>query len=325
MYLDFIKNNYEDKEPSQRVAYIARDKTALSEIVQDKISKTVEQIVDRWYELDDIGYISQNEKFLDLLHEAEQLYCFGFYTGTISIIGIACEEYCKFLVDAHGIPEVKTQNERINALYENQRIDSNLKNLLHRVRKIRNDCIHYDLAFKTLDENQLKASALEIISLYKTCLLPLASNIDNSSEEKIIEEFISSKEKSFREYIFKHRNMIKKVRGLDLQISPDIENMKFTSLYYIAEIDISTDAFKEMTLVDLGRKTPAMVVIDLTLPQSEILDQLKLKEGNLMVATIISSVSAIGQTEEWHLLKIEDICKTTFNIDEINNFDFTSI
>lgn len=325
MYLDFIKNNYEDKEPSQREAYIARDKTALSEILQDKISKIVEQIVDRWYELDDIGYIPQNEKFLDLLHEAEQTYCFGFYTGTISIIGIACEEYCKFLIDTHGILEVKTQNERINVLYEKQKIDSNLKNLLHRVRKIRNDCMHYDLAFKTLDENQLKASALEMISLYKTCLLPLASDIDDSSEEKIIEEFISSKEKNFREYIFKHRNMIKKVRGLDLQISPDIENMKFTSLYYIAEIDISTDAFKEMTLLDLGRTTPSMVVIDLTLPQSKILDQLKLKEGNLMVATIISSVSAIGQTEEWHLLKIEDICKTTFNLDEINNFDFTSI
>ena len=67
-----------------RQAYIDRDKKALISIVQEKIAQNAEKIVERWYKLSDIGFLPQEEKFLDLLKEAEQLYSFGFYTGTIA-------------------------------------------------------------------------------------------------------------------------------------------------------------------------------------------------------------------------------------------------
>ena len=91
MYIDYLKNDYSDKTKQDREQYITRDKKHLRGLIQERITNDIDNIVDRWYELDDIGYIPENEKFLYLLKEAEQLYGFAYYTGTISIVGIAAE------------------------------------------------------------------------------------------------------------------------------------------------------------------------------------------------------------------------------------------
>ena len=156
MYIDFIKNKYPDIPDIDRQAYIDRDKKALISIVQEKIAQNAEEIVERWYKLSDIGFLPQEEKFLDLLKEAEQLYSFGFYTGTIAVVGIACEEYCRYLVAKHKLADVKTQEKRIDKLYQDGVITSDIKDALHTVRKLRNDCMHYNISFKQLDENELE-------------------------------------------------------------------------------------------------------------------------------------------------------------------------
>lgn len=79
MYIDFIKNNYPDIPENKRQAYIDRDKKALAGVIQEKIAQSAKDIVERWYKLSDIGFLAQQEKFLDLLKEAKQLYSFGFY------------------------------------------------------------------------------------------------------------------------------------------------------------------------------------------------------------------------------------------------------
>ena len=141
MYIDFIKNKYPDIPDIDRQAYIDRDKKALISIVQEKIAQNAEEIVERWYKLSDIGFLPQEEKFLDLLKEAEQLYSFGFYTGTVAVVGIACEEYCRYLVAKHKLADVNTQEKRIDKLYQDGVITSDIKDALHTVRKLRNDCI----------------------------------------------------------------------------------------------------------------------------------------------------------------------------------------
>lgn len=103
-------------------------------------------------------------------------------------------------------------------------------------------------------------------------------------------------------------------KDINLQISPNVENMIFVSVYYISEIDIS-EYFHEMTLIDLNNSY--QVVVDLTLPQCEMIKNLKLKEGNLITATLTSAVSSIGQTEEWLLLKIDDISRMIYNLEDI--------
>lgn len=317
MYIDFIKEDYSNKTDEERKVYIERDKKALEAIIREKIAGQARDIVDRWYQLTDIGFIKQDEKFLDLLREAEQLYCFGFYTGAIAVVGIACEEYCKQLIFEHNICDKDRQELRINLLYKNKIIDDDIRNALHSIRKIRNNCMHYNPSFKKLNETELAQRAFEMIAQYKICLKPLSSEFDDRAEEDVFSQYAAEKNKCLREYLYKHRNILSKTKGINLQIDPKTKQMCQSSIYYIDEVDIS-DGFKEMTLVDLNNPFP--VIVDLTLPQSDLIQSLGLKKGNLIVATIVSSPSCIGQTEEWLLLKIEDTFQIEFTLDEIIEF-----
>lgn len=315
MYIDYIKNDYSGKTDQEKEQYIKRDKRHLGGVIQERITNDIDNIVDRWYELDDIGYIPENEKFLYLLKEAEQLYCFAYYTGTISVVGIASEEYCRYLINRSNLTDVDKQFDRINKLADNNIFDEQMKITFHRIRCIRNDCMHYNISFKNLSENQLRNYALEMLKLYKKCLSILSVNVSVNYDE-FAEEMFASKEMTFREFIYRNRNIQKQVNNIDLQIDPKVNNLIFTSQYYIAEIDIETDVFKEMTLLDMDRGT-LPVVVDLTLPQSDMIKELRLEQGNVIIATIISTVTSIGQTEEWHLLNIRDVYREVIDMSEL--------
>jgi len=316
MYIDYLKNDYSDKNENEKSEYIKRDKKHLGALIQERITNDINNIVERWYELDDVGYIPENEKFLFLLKEAEQLYSFAYYTGTISIVGIATEEYCRYLMQKNNLSDVDKQVHRINRLADNGVVDSQLQAALHRIRRIRNDCMHYDISFKSLNNNQLKTYALEMLQLYKKCLAISAVKVDDNYES-VAEEMFASKDMTFREFIYRNRNIQKQVNNIDLQIDPKINNLIFASHYYIVEIDVKTDDFKEMTLFDMERFL--LVVVDLTLPQAEMIKSLRIEQGNVIVATLLSNVSTIGQTEEWHLLDIKDIYREVINLSELDD------
>ncbi len=315
MYIDYLKNDYSDKTEQEKEQYIKRDKRHLGGLIQERITNDIDNIVDRWYELDDVGYIPENEKFLYLLKEAEQLYCFAYYTGTISIVGIAAEEYCRCLIKKYNITDVDKQFERINKLADSNIFDEQMKSAFHRIRKIRNDCMHYNVSFKNLSDDQLKNYSLEMIQLYKKCLSISSVNV-SVNYDKLAEEMFASKETTFREFVYRNRNIQKQVNNIDLQIDPKVNNLIFTSQYYVAEIDIETDVFKEMTLFDMERGT-LPVVVDLTLPQADMIKALRLEQGNVIIATIISTVTSIGQTEEWHLLSIKDVYREVIDMSEL--------
>lgn len=218
----------------------------------------------------------------------------------------------------HNVVDVDKQFDRINKLADNGILDSSMKSAFHRIRTIRNDCMHYNVSFKNLDNNQLKSFALEMIQLYKRCLSISSVNPD-ANYDKIAEEMFTSKEMTFREFIYRNRNIQRKINNIDLQIDPGINNLIFTSKYYIAEIDIDTETFKEMTLFDVERCT-LPVVVDLTLPQAEMIKEQRLEKGNFIVATIISTVTTVGQTEEWHLLNIKDIYREVIEFAELEKY-----
>ena len=317
MYIDYLRNDYSDKGEQEKREYINRDKKHLAGLIQERITNDIDCIVDRWYELDDIGYIPENEKFLYLLKEAEQLYSFAYYTGTISIIGIAAEEYCRYLIRKYNIIDVDKQYDRINKLADNGKLTAEMKTTFHRIRSIRNDCMHYDDNFKNLNDTQLKAYALEMVQLYKSCLLISVRSLDRNCD-KVLEEMLTSKEMTFKEFIYRNRNIQRQVTGLDMQIDPQIKNLVFTSQYYVAEIDIATDAFKEMTLLDMDRGAMPLIV-DLTLPQAEMVKKLKIEEGHIIIATVMSNVTTLGQTEEWLLLNIKDIYREITDLTELSD------
>lgn len=317
MYIDYLKNDYSDKNEQEKQAYIDRDKKHLAGLIQERITNDIDCIVDRWYELDDIGCIPEDEKFLYLLKEAEQLYSFSYYTGAISIIGIAAEEYCRCLIRKYNISDVDKQYDRINRLEDHGKLTAQLKSTFHRIRVIRNNCMHYDDNFKKLSDAQLKAYALEMVQLYKSCLSLSVIQLDENCDE-ILEKMPTSKEMTFREFIYRNRNIQRQVTGLDLQIDPKVKNLVFTSQYYVLEVDISTNGFKEMTLLDMERGAMP-VVVDLTLPQAEMIEKLKLEEGHIIIATMMSNVSTLGQSEEWLLLNIMDVYREITNLTELND------
>ncbi|WP_258298176.1 hypothetical protein [Paenibacillus peoriae] len=305
MYIDFVKNDYSDKSKSEAAQHIEQDKIHLGKIIQERIRNEISEIAERWHELDDIGYYKINERFLDLLKEAENLYSFGYYIGTISVIGITSEEFCKYLTSKSNIHDSKlTQIERLKLLKSRNIISRTTFRYFNTIRTIRNDCVHFNVNFKRLSQDELRENAIKVINCYKDGLKETISP-EELPVDKILEKLISNTKLSFEDFKLRQRNIYKIKNGVDLQIAPGIKNVSFTANYYIAEIDISTNKFKEMTLFDIKRD--GIVVVDLTLPQVKMIEEMKLEVGNVILATLLSRVSSVGQSEEWFLLNIADV------------------
>jgi hypothetical protein len=129
--------------------------------------------------------------------------------------------------------------------------------------------------------------------------------VESPDVDTIAEKLLSNNELSFNEFKLRQRNINKQNNNIDIQISPEKKNLIIQSNYYIAEIDIETEHFKEMTLVEIDNG--GILVLDLTLPDVDVVLNLKLEMGNIIYATLISNVSTIGQTEEWKLLSIDGV------------------
>lgn len=315
MYIDYIKQDYSDKEVKEREKYIERDKRCLGFIIQENIANDIENIVNRYYELDDIGCIDIDERFLEILKESEQLYYMGNFVGCIATIGIIAEEYCKYLIKINNLYDTEEQYERIKFLASKKIISKKEKDALHKIRIIRNKCIHFNSEFKKLEENELKEQAIKMIKMFKDCIKVWAVN--SVKTEKVVDEFCKSRDEGIKAFVYRNRNIFKKQKGIDVQIAPGVDRLIFTSYYYIAEVDIAGNDFKEMTLVDLGRGG-IPVVVDLAIPQAEMIDRMKIQAGNIVLATLISRVSETGMTEEWQLLSVLDVYHEAISLDELD-------
>lgn len=146
MYIDFNKYDYSLIDESQRSAYIERDKVAYREILREWFNSNVDEIVERKWLIEDISYLASVSDFIRLLKETENLFEFSFYTGCIALIGISSEDFTKFLATKLGRDELvnKTQHQRINTLNKEGLITKSIYDSLDTIRKIRNDCLHYN-------------------------------------------------------------------------------------------------------------------------------------------------------------------------------------
>ncbi|PDZ28253.1 hypothetical protein CON85_12255 [Bacillus toyonensis] len=305
MYIDYIKETYSDKENEEINLYVQRDKGHLGKIILENIRNDIDNIVDRWWELEGVGYFSSNEKFLELLKEAENLYCFGNYTSCIAVIGIATEEFCRYLADNNNINSHKlNQDDRLKILKDAGSISNDTYRAFDSIRKLRNSCMHYNKRFKGLDMNVLKVEAMKTLNHYKNGIKNTVK-VESPDLDTIAKQLISNNKLSFNEFKLRQRNINKQKNDIDVQISPKQKSLIFQGNYYIAEIDIETENFKEMTLIDIDRG--CILVLDLTLPDVNIVLNLKLEVGNVIFSTLISNVSSIGLSEEWKLLSIDDV------------------
>ena len=62
-----------------------------------------------------------------------------------------------------------------------------------------------------------------------------------------------------------------------------------------------------------------LAIIDLTLLQAAGLENLKLQEGNTILASFIATVAETGLTEEWQLLNIYDTYRGIITSEEVDS------
>ena len=300
-YCDFRKI----KDTPLSATEIAADKQALVATLMADISSKKTEIVDRLYEIDDIGAIDGlDDDDVESIEEAEQLYANGCYKGCIAMCGLIAEALCKRIASNNHLSSSMDQNTRINTLCQNGYIDSSTKSLLHTIRLNRNNCIHLNTSFTSATETDRKNMALTSINSLKQVFSKLFSH--PTDVLKIIADKVSASKAVTQDQMSQIiRNSMSKVEDHNITVG-DISIMTKTIIAQILEIDIHGSNFKEMTITDFAKPFPS-VVIDLTYAQADELDNKKIQEGQILLMTIISKVSSRGMTETWHLINIDEV------------------
>lgn len=254
--------------------------------------------------------VEEEGVFSNLLKEAEELYSFGYYVGAISLIGVAAEELCKKISMKNNIViDNVTQFELINLLKKRDIISNIVKDKLHSIRKIRNKFIHGNSEEIYEKNNFLLVQSLEIIKDFKV-VLKNTFEIAELNYLDFPEKVILNQDISFIDFKYRYRNLLNE-QDIDLQFDTSVNAKVFTNFYSILDIDINSGLFKEITLFDLNSQLP--LVVDLTLPQVNEINRLKLEEQNVILASVLSKISTTGQTDEWILLDIQEVYRGKIN------------
>lgn len=316
MYFDFNKFNYKLVKTNEQKDYIQRDKKAYSEIVKQWLDNNLDEIINRKWEIEDILFFEDNSDFVKLLKEAEALYEFGFYTSCIALIGISVEDFTKYLVTEAGKNEwqSETQYNRLRLMLESNLISENSFTLMNDIRKIRNDCLHYNDNFKQKDNMILKGEALSVMNSFKSMLKisigfkeEMTLDIFEDIAKKAIDEVNDSENKyvkNFDDMIFKQRNALSQLFNLDITVKPGTDLVSRESYYIIEEVDLS---FMEITLIDTANGFP--VFIDLSEKNIAQIKEMELVKNSLVYAALTSTVDGFGQTAAWTLTRIKKLSR----------------
>ncbi|GGA15085.1 hypothetical protein [Okeania sp. KiyG1] len=315
MYIDFNKYDYSLIDESERSLYIERDKAAYREIILEWFNSKVDEIVERKWLIEDLQYLASVSDFIKLLKEAENLFELGFYTGCIALTSISVEDFTKFLATQLGVEKLvdKTQFERIKGLKKEGLIKEDIYDSLDLIRKIRNDCLHYNQYFNKKANDELKSDAIEVLNLFKKILQELIGfpstpevKIDNFTKvlEEAAKQFMSENNesvKNFEDMILKLRNAASILLGMPIAFHPDIKIVIYSRVYKVWEIDLDINP-PEITLEDVTNSLP--VFVDLQEKDKQLLEREGIKKDDIIQAKIISEVSNTGQTEAWKFLHL---------------------
>lgn len=312
MYIDARKFKYPEPLTSEDKAKQDRDRRQAAKSYQAWIEDHCHEMVDRLWEIDDIGIVEQVGAFVRLLKEAEFTYSLGIYRSAIALIGITVEDLCRFFADLSGHNLDRTsQYQRINDLEALGLVSSSDAALFHRIRGIRNDCLHFNASFKAKSDSDLKAEALSTINdakqIYANLIGVTAYNRVNGAKladitSRIAEEAstgVPVGAKDLNEAIMRTRNIFAEVTGIDLSLDLGGQPVITWSLFRINTIDLDSQP-AELDLVDLRNRM--VVIVDLTEEMIEAITAAQLCEGQNVFAAITSVTNAMGFTAEWRLV-----------------------
>lgn len=306
MYIDFHKYNYSLVPLEKRAEYIKRDKDSYKQVLQKWFGDNVDDIVERKWEINEIHYLKNISDFIKLIREAEQLYELGFFTGCTALVGVASEDFLKYLAISLGKPQYEslTQHNRLTNLKNDNLISTSTHSLLDSIRSIRNDCLHYNQNFKQKTNIQLKTDALTALNNLKNTLKDIlgdTSAISANEFTSIITGIGSGEDiKNTDEIAVKVKNAVSHLLKFPIAFDPKTKFQVRTSSYLVKEVD---EDFDEISLQDFENGLIAIVEY----PESErtYYKDKKLKENDKVVATLFSIIDQNGLTAEWRLLDLD--------------------
>lgn len=305
MYIDFHKYNYDLVPADKKAEYIKRDQESYKQVLQKWFSDNLDKTVERKWEINEIHYLKNISDFIKLIREGEQLYELGFFTGCIALVGVASEDFLKYLAISLGKPqyESQTQFNRLNNLLNDNLISTATHTLLDKIRQIRNDCLHYNQNFKQKSTDELKDDALTALNNLKDTLQSIIGGSNASDLISVIEGIGAGDDiKNTDEIAIKVKNAVSHLLKFPLAFDPNTKIQVRTSIFTIKEID---ESFDEISLEDLGNGLIAIVEY----PENEraYYQDKQLNENDTVIATLISALDQNGLTAEWKLLDIDKI------------------
>lgn len=310
MYVDARKHDYTHLSPSDAVQAIARDKKYAKEMYIKWFESNVEQVIDRLWEIDDVGIVEKIGEFIKLLKEAEFTYSLGAYQSAIALIGVCAEDLCRFFANDTGNNlDKSTQNDRINSLHKTGLIDKKTSEQFHEIRILRNDCLHFNEGFKKKCDASLKADAQKAINLLKEVYARIIgatsyNSIDADKLIKIIKAVAhegasesSDNVVNFEDAVVRFRNIFSRVTGVDLSINLGGKTVVKFSVYQVVEIEPP-----EVTLRDSANSM--VVIVDLTKADIDHIQQIGLSKGDNITAALSSETNGLGMTAAWKFVSL---------------------
>lgn len=314
MYIDARKFDYSKFSHPNAEQLVERDKAFAREIYQNWMHDAVDDIVERQWEIDDIGAIEQTGEFVKLLKEAEFTYALGAYTSTIALVGVCAEDLCRFFASSAGHDlDSASQYERVNHLLRINAITQDTADKFHIIRGLRNDCLHYNTGFKQKDTSGLKTDGLNALNTIKAIYAQIVGAVDYKTVEVstffgmvdvIAHEASGSTPGALGadDALSRTRNLFAGVFGIDLSLNNSERPSYRTSAFTVLEVDTDS-ASPELALADLAAGGMP-VIIDLTDAEAAAIAREGVEEGDLVAATLTSSPNKLDMTGQWRLWSV---------------------
>lgn len=311
MYVDAKKFDYSAFGHPDAASLVERDKSFARETYCKWINENADPIVDRQWEIDDIGAVEQTGEFIKLLREAEFTYALGAYTSAIALVGVCAEDLCQFFADSAGhARDNESQHARIERLRSLGAITRDIAESFHQIRRLRNSCLHYNDGFKQKQSSELRADALQALNSIKAVYAGIVGLVDYGTVDMtkyhemvtaIANEAASSDPGGLGvdDAVSRMRNLFAQVFGVDLSLGDSSCPTYRTSIFNVLEVVTTSDP-AELTLVDLASGA-MVVVVDLTAEEAAAIDETSIDEGNLVAASLMSVPNGLGMTGAWRL------------------------
>lgn len=321
MYINFHKYNYDIVTDSQREEYENRDKLAYKDVLKDWFDSNLDDFINRKWEIEEIHCLKQISDFIKLIREAESLYELGFFTSCIALVGVSAEDYTKYISLTNSRPTHITdtytsgrragqqfeviQFERLKLQLSEGIINQDTYDLLDNIRKIRNECLHYNNNFKQKSDNELKIDAIEALNNLKTVLKNNIGTSLNATDaiDLLHEIYQQDNHRSFQEILWKQRNMMSHVLKISQAFDPTIKKVDRMAIFKVEDIDD-----EEITLIQTFPPVPfGLVWVDIDDNGRNLIAETQIEKGNHVVANIYSNIAKDGTSQLWFIDSMERV------------------